>query len=231
MAVTSTSHSCFMWKVKRDEGHRGKEEEEEGDEKVVKSHIQSTEDEISKLCQDFKVEEMFSPVETSNPTKPGRNEGEIQMTPTTKKNYMEMTPGKWKAFQMGYSYALKQSVIAKGNDCSNVNTETSDNDSDSEEETRSERADKQPSECSKADDCQELSQASDGIEYNSHITGAIGVTQRVPKEQQGNRATRQQGQQGNKGNKGNKATRATMATGQPWQTGQQGNQSNKGNKG
>ena len=29
----------------------GKEEEEEGDEKVVKSHIQSIEDEISKLCQ------------------------------------------------------------------------------------------------------------------------------------------------------------------------------------
>ena len=32
-------------------GEEEGKEEEEGDEKVVKSHIQSTEDEISKLCQ------------------------------------------------------------------------------------------------------------------------------------------------------------------------------------
>ena len=31
------------------------------------------------LTSDFKVEEMFSPVETSDPTKLGRNEGEIQV--------------------------------------------------------------------------------------------------------------------------------------------------------
>ena len=40
---------CFQPQEAGEE--EGKQEEEEGDEKVVKSHIQSTEDEISKLCQ------------------------------------------------------------------------------------------------------------------------------------------------------------------------------------
>lgn len=160
-----------------DDEEEDKEEKGEGEEEedeILKSHIKSTEEEIKKLCQDFKVEEMsFSPVEASTPTKPGRDQ--FEMTPTTKKTFREMTPGKRKAFYMGY--AIKQSIEAK-NDCSNISgsdTEPSD-DSDPEEETRS-AEDKQPSE----DDCQELSLASEDIEYNAHVTGAIGVTQKVPK--------------------------------------------------
>ena len=47
--TASTNKSLFSTSEAGEE--EGKEEEEERDEKVVKSHIQSIEDEISKLCQ------------------------------------------------------------------------------------------------------------------------------------------------------------------------------------